>query len=359
MLKSRENEIRDLTWQKKGISCWVYNNNILPGKRIFLPILIDETPDLNSKKMKVILSYNKFASSFKIHRNLVYKNSDLKKKENLDLLNDISELKIVNRPEIFNYLCEKEKKNDLYFFCGLDFYFINNYKKIKLNLNNNSIFSNDSKNEIIENEKNKNEAYIWMVDELTLKPKFASPSLFIASIYKNFMMTFEKQVLFLSGECQSGKSVHIKIFLEFLIFINKKEKFLKSARSRQRTIHDKRENKRLSLEINVKFSSKKNSIANVKNNSSILSQSFISEKYSKDKKGNYLKNFQFYNKFNDTIINCYDIIKPFINNINKNGNNSTLGVFKILLNCDKSFKFISFNFKVDFLNVNKVFENVS
>ena len=361
MLKSQENKKRDLSWQKEGISCWVYNNNILPGKRLFLPIIINENPEKNSKKIKVILSYNKFASSFKIERNIIFKNSDLKK-EDIEKICDISNLKNINRPEIFNFLCEKEKKNDLYFFCGLDFYFINNYKKIKLDYEN-KIFLNETNKEIFENDKNKNEAYYWLLDEKTLKPKFASPSLFLASIFKNFMMTFEKQILFLNGEYQSGKSFHIKIFLEFLIFINKKEKILKSARSRQRTIADKKNQNQIFLEQNLNFKSKKNSIkieqqqnsSNMRNSLN-LSSSFISEKFSKDKNGNILDNSKFYLEFNNLVIDCYEIIKPFINIINKKKQTSTLSIFKILLNCDKSFKFISFQFEINFLKANQVFD---
>jgi hypothetical protein len=40
----------------------------------------------------------------------------------------------------------------------------------------------------------------WIQDEKVLKPESASLPLFLADTLKNFLMTFETQVIFLMGE---------------------------------------------------------------------------------------------------------------------------------------------------------------
>ena len=231
MLKRRENLKKAQSKMiRKDHKYWVHNKNILPGKRIFLPVTILEDAGKLVDKARVSLEYEKFKSKITVEKEWLYKAADLEASDIVQI-EDMAYLPENNRAEIFRYLCEREEQNKNYFHCGLDLFFINNMNKVIMDFDNKILISHLSNSD---KEAMKSEALKWMLDENTLKPSSADPFIFTASVLKNFFFTFEKQLVIMNGEYNSGKGGHLREFIDFILYYNGIQDFDTVAQSTRR-----------------------------------------------------------------------------------------------------------------------------
>lgn len=74
MLNRRKSlESKDLSWQVKDAPCWLYNANILPSSRVFLPCIIKgECVKANSEYIQVMLDDQKYLMELKVRKKYLF-----------------------------------------------------------------------------------------------------------------------------------------------------------------------------------------------------------------------------------------------------------------------------------------------
>lgn len=121
-------------------------------------------------------------------------------------LQDIANLKENNRAEIFNFINQKSQNGQKFFHCGTDLFYI-----LNLNIQQSPDTAERADFATLAD---------WILDEKTLMPTRASPQHFIALAIKQFLLTNEKQTIFITGERKSGKSENFDALLEFICLFN-------------------------------------------------------------------------------------------------------------------------------------------
>ena len=127
----------------------------------------------------------------------------------------VSNLEIINGPELIEYMRWILNKNERYFNLNKALFFINNNKKIK------NFFEIEKCKKILENGK---------IDNYSNAPDF---EMFISENLHFLKFFNNNQYLFFLGQKNSAKTVHFKFFLDFIekLFFEKNEKLKKKIRA--------------------------------------------------------------------------------------------------------------------------------